>query len=79
MSDGLRVGAHAFIIESNRAVREVMIKKVSGQLCLVAFGAGRGIQIGRNRLFLSKESAEAHLAQVRGRQDRAHYYERRFG
>ena len=79
MSGSFRPGARAYIIESNRTVREVCVKRISGQLCLVTFRSGGGIQIGKHRLFESRDAAQDHLAQLRGRQSRAHNYEHRYG
>ncbi len=58
----MRVGDKAYIIESNRTIREVEIKRCSGGLFLVRFtDSGGGIQVRRNRLFATHEEAEQSL------------------
>ena len=58
----MRVGDTAYIIESNRTIREVEIKRCSGGLFLVRFSDnGGGIQVRRNRLFATHEEAEQSL------------------
>ena len=78
MTDELKPGTRAYIIESNRTVREVLIKRISGNLCLVLFGTGRGIQVGRHRLFSSKDAAEGYLTELKGKYDKAHSFDYRF-
>lgn len=52
-------GATAYIIESNRIIREVNVVKRSGEFYIVKFlnGSG-GIRIRASRLFASKDAAE---------------------
>ena len=75
MTDDLKPGARAYIIESNREVREVLIKRISGNLCLILFGAGSGIQVGRHRLFSSKDAAEGYLAELKSKQRKAYSFD----
>lgn len=52
----------AFLIESNRFIREVKIAKYSAGLYLVKFADGAGgIKVRENRLYASEEEARAAL------------------
>lgn len=53
----MKVGDRAYIIENNMSVREAIITRISGNLVLVRFSYGKGIQIHRNRIYESKDSA----------------------
>lgn len=53
-------GTKAFIIESNRCIREVTVTRRSGDFYIVRFTDGTGgIQVRSSRLFPSREEAEA--------------------
>lgn len=67
MNDNLEPGARAYIIESNRFVREVTIKRISGNLCLVTYEGGGGIQIGKHRLFPDRDAAEGYIDELKAR------------
>ena len=55
----MKVGDVAYIVESNRIIREVKIVRCSGGIFLVKFpDTGGGIQVKRHRLFATKEEAE---------------------
>lgn len=55
----MRVGDTAYIVESNRIIREVKIIRCSGGIFLVKFpDTGGGIQVKRHRLFATREEAE---------------------
>ena len=55
----MKVGDMAYIIESNRIIREVRIVRCSGGIFLVKFpDTGGGIQVKRHRLFATREEAE---------------------
>ena len=55
-----RPGATAYIVESNRFIREVEVKSFSGGLYLIIFkDTGGGVKLRENRLFATKEGAEA--------------------
>ncbi len=55
----MKVGDTAYIVESNRYVREVEICKCSGGMFLVCFtDTGGGIQVKAHRLFATREDAE---------------------
>ena len=53
-------GSTAYILESNRFIREVEIKNFSGGMYLLIFkDTGGGVKLRENRLFATKEEAEA--------------------
>ena len=53
-------GTKAFIIESNRCIREVTVTRRSGDFYIVRFTDGTGgIQVRSSRLFPDREEAEA--------------------
>lgn len=55
----MKVGDIAYLVESNRIVREVEIRRCSGGIFLVRFtDTGGGIQVKVHRLFLTREDAE---------------------
>ncbi len=55
-------GATAYIVESNRFIREVEIKSFSGGLYLLIFkDTGGGVRLRENRLFMTKEGAEESI------------------
>lgn len=56
-----KVGDTVFLIESNRIIRECTVKKVCGNLYIVRFADGGGIQVKGHRLFATKEEAEKNL------------------
>lgn len=55
-------GSTAYIVESNRIVREVTVVKRSGDFYTVRFATNGGIQVRGSRLFASQEDAEESLA-----------------
>ena len=55
----MKAGDIAYLVESNRFVREVQIVRYSGGLYLVRFSdSGGGIQVRENRLFPTQELAK---------------------
>ena len=54
-------GDKAFIVESNRTVREVTVIRHSGGMYLIRFAEGGGIQVRGHRLFVSQEEAAASI------------------
>lgn len=57
-------GSIAYIVESNRFIREVVILKVTGDFYIVRFtDAGGAIQVRGTRLFESQEDAKSSLPQ----------------
>ena len=55
-------GSTAYIVESNRFIREVEIKSFSGGLYLLIFkDTGGGVKLRENRLFMTKEGAEESI------------------
>lgn len=61
-------GSTAFIVESNRIIREVVILRVTSDFYVVGFKDGGGaIQIRGSRLFASEEEARATLPQEKNK------------
>ena len=61
----MKVGDTAYIVESNRYVREVEIRRCSGGMFLVRFtDTGGGIQVKAHRLFMTREVAEKSIART---------------
>lgn len=60
-----KAGDKAYIVESNRIVRECTVKRVTGKLIIIRFENGGGIQFGENRLFDTKESAAVSILSVK--------------
>lgn len=57
-----KAGDKAFIVESNRWIREVEIRSTAGGMYLIKFlDSGGGIKVKESRLFASKEEAEKRL------------------
>lgn len=56
------IGSMAYIVESNRIVREVKAVKRNGSFYIIRFGTSGGIQVRSNRLFETAETAEASIA-----------------
>ena len=55
----MKVGDLALIVESNRSIRRVVIKKISGDTVLVQFtNNGGGIRVNKSRIFMTREEAE---------------------
>lgn len=60
-------GTSAFIIESKRFVREVVIIKNTGNLYIINFTDNNGgIQVRGSRLFSTRDEAEKLVPNVRG-------------
>lgn len=58
----MKVGDIAYIVESNCHVREVEIRRCSGEMFLVRFtDTGGGIQVKAHRLFPTKEDGEKSI------------------
>ena len=55
------IGSTAYIVESNRIVREVTIVKRNGNFYIIRFGTRGGIQVRSNRLFASYEDADSSI------------------
>ena len=61
-----RPGATAYIVESNRFIREVEVKSFSGGLYLIIFkDTGGGVKLRENRLFATKEGAEESIKKTK--------------
>lgn len=67
MSTKFKAGDTAFIVESNRSIREVEVRSASGGMYLLRFkDSGGGIKLKEHRLFATKEEAEASLPKRTG-------------
>ena len=64
MAAAFKAGDKAYIVESNRIIRECMIIRVYGNLYIIKFQNGGGIQVPRHRLFPSKEEAEESVPTI---------------
>ena len=58
---GYEIGDIAYLIESNREIRQVTIKRRSGNFYIAQFNTGGGIQVRENRLFATYEEAQKQL------------------
>ena len=57
-----KAGDKAFIVESNRWIREVEIRSTAGGMYLIKFlDTGGGIKVKESRLFAAREDAEKSL------------------
>lgn len=56
----MKQGVTAYIIESNRKIRRVVIAHVTGNMALVRFDEDGGIRVRLNRLFESEEDARRY-------------------
>lgn len=60
-----KVGSKAYIVESNRIIREVTIVKAMGGLYIIRFSdSGGGIQVKEHRLFATEDDARKSLPVV---------------
>lgn len=56
------IGSKAFIIESNRILREVTIVRKNSDFYIVRFDNNGSIQLRKSRIFPTREAAEQHLS-----------------
>ena len=61
MQKRLEIGSHAFIIESNRVITEVIVTADRGDFCVLRFPSGGAIQLRKSGVFASKEDAEMQI------------------
>lgn len=62
MAMRFKPGDKAFIVESNRFIREVEIRSTAGGMYLIKFAdTGGGIKVKESRLFATREDAEKSL------------------
>lgn len=57
MAAAFKAGDTAYIVENNSNVRECSIVRSSGNLYIIRFPGGGGIQVKGHRLFATKEEA----------------------
>ena len=56
------IGSKAFIIESNRIIREVTIVRKNSDFYVVRFDSNGCIQLRKSRVFSSEEAAKEYLS-----------------
>ena len=62
MAAKYKPGDLAYIIESNRFIREVQVRSAAGGMYVIRFtDTGGGIKVKESRLFPSKEDAEQSI------------------
>lgn len=71
---GYEIGDTVYLIESNREIRQVTIKRRSGNFYVVQFNTGGGIQVRENRLFATHEEAKKQLPVVQTRRKTQYDY-----
>lgn len=75
--DSIKVGDTAYIVESNRYVREVEIRRCSGGMFMVRFtDTGGGIQVKAHRLFAAREEAEKSIEESMEKEVQRNPYKR---
>lgn len=57
----MKAGDTVYIVTNNSNITEVTLKRISGNLCVVRFNNGGGIQIPKSRLFETPEQALEHI------------------
>ena len=65
MAAGFKAGDKAYIVESNRIVRECTVVRPAENLIIIRFENGGGIQVNKNRLFATKEAAEESIPKAK--------------
>lgn len=61
MKEKFGIGSHVFIIESNQAIKEMVVASNRGDFYVLKFLTGGAIQLRSHRIFGTKEEAERHL------------------
>ncbi len=56
-----KVGDTCYFLESNRHVVEGTVRFCAGGNYIVKYGEGKGIRLSRNRLYRTREEAEAAI------------------
>lgn len=73
MTTNYKAGDKVYIIESNKIVRERTIVRGHGDLYIIRFDSGGGIQIEVQRLFGSEEETETNLPKPKNRSKQKKY------
>lgn len=60
----LEIDSTAFIIKSNRIIREVTIVRKTTDFYVVRFENQGAIQLRRSRIFPNREAAQQHLSKI---------------
>lgn len=55
------VGEYAYLIESNKYIREGKISRIAGDMCTFLFVEGGGIHVRLNRLYHTEKEAQVQL------------------
>lgn len=63
------IGSTAYIVESNRIIREVTIVKRNGNFYIIRFATRGGIQVRSNRLFASYDDADSSIHKKNRKKD----------
>lgn len=74
MAAAFKAGDKAYIVESNRTIRECKIVRASGNLFIIRFLDGGGIQLPAHRLFTTKEAAEDSIPKVAAEKQQRKYH-----
>ena len=64
MAAAFKAGDTAYIIENGRIIRECTVIRLNGNLCVIRFVNGGGIQVSIHRLFASQEAAEENVPKL---------------
>lgn len=65
MAAAFKAGDTAYIVENCRIIRECTVMRLNGNLCVIRFVNGGGIQVSIHRLFASQEEAEASIPKLK--------------
>lgn len=64
MATKFKAGDKVYIVESNRVIRECTVVRGGGNLYIIRFQSGGGIQVKGHRLYHSEEEAERRLSET---------------
>lgn len=66
MAAGFKPGDKAYIVENNKIVRQCTVIEINaGNLIVIRFDNGGGIQVSKKRLFPTKEAAEESVPRLK--------------
>ena len=61
MKEKFGIGSHVFIIESNQAIKEMVVASNRGDFYVLKFLSGGAIQLRSHRIFKTMEEAQKRL------------------
>lgn len=61
MKEKFGIGSHVFIIESNQAIKEMVVASNHGDFYVLKFLTGGAIQLRSHRIFKTMEEAQKRL------------------